>query len=1061
MEYSKIRNLIAGNTDEYNPLDIQKEIGDYIIRGYFDVYWIMDDNLTFVYVSNDFLGYDVSEIIGEKLNSFLPEEEKNIVYGFHQLRKEKNEPEQQLYLKRTQELKLYSKENSIVDIEVCSLPYFEEENNIKVTVGGARILNPSQKEKISLHDELYRYGELFNNLSTGIFKTTPKGKFIYANNILSDILGYNTGEELINANVNILDLYANPEDRKELLKNLEDSDQFEKFTAQFYDYNRMLRRIELTARAYKNTNNEIEFIEGLAYDISGHDVYMRNLERTKANLNVLIKSTRNAYLLIDSEFKIITWNPKARKIASVIWESDFETGMKITDIPAINDLNIEQSLENVLQGKDYHTQQELMIGNRTYYLDYSFQPVILEDGKTDAIVMGIEDNTNIKETQDRLHNTVIELQDIFENSLTSILVVDQNRVIRKVNSRTCELFGYRKDELIGYTADVIHCSEESYHGFRKFYDQVFQNGIIQNEEYSFCHKSGKEIILRFNGKTVQPKDESDTYKVIWNLQDITEINENRKIKDTIYKISQTLHKDDKLSDLLEEIRKHLSTIIKVDNFMIALYDESRDAFTLPLMADAHDRFTAYDASNTISKLVVKENQSYFLKSAQIQELINSGKIKVKGAMAKVWLGVPMRVKGEPIGLIAVQDYENENAYNEDDLSMLEFLSEQVSMAIANKKNEEQLKENVETKNKFFSIIAHDLKSPFNSLIGLSDLLHQDMVDNEEEKKEIYKSINETAKEGYSLLENLLFWTRSQLGKIDHNEEFFSLKDCISSIFTLLENNANLKNIELVNNADKDLKIWGDKNKIKTILRNLVSNSLKYSYSGTSIIIDAETKEHDIIISVQDFGIGLPEEMARNLFKMDDNNKRPGTNNEKGTGLGLLISREFVDHHNGHIWVESEKDKGSIFYVSLPLKKQKTEKYQGVESAEQTDSAEVKGADSQTVLVVEDVQVNFLLLQKMLQKMDFKVEQAVNGQEAVDYVENNKPALILMDINMPVLNGIEATSMIKERHPDIPIIIQTAYTSNENKTNSEKAGADGYLEKPISKDKLSQYLEKYL
>ncbi|MGM0612762.1 MAG: PAS domain S-box protein [Bacteroidota bacterium] len=1061
MESDKIKKIISRETQNVNQSEIQQEIAKYITRDYFEIYWILDTNLTFLYVSNDFLGYDKTEIIGKKLPDFLPQHEKDKVLELHLRRKEKQESGQTFCLEHIHEQKIYTKENQIVDIKVCSLPYLDENNKMQGIVGGCRKLDPKEKDDSQTQDELMRYKELFSNLRTGIFKTTAQGKFIYVNDQLAGILGYNSSDDLLKSDVNLLDLYVNPGHRKNLLKLLKNSDRFERFTTQFYDYERMIRRVELTVRAYKDDNGEIEFIEGLAYDISGQDIYMRKLERAKSNLDVLIQSTKNAYILFDSELKIITWNTKAKKIADVIWGAELKIGKSINDITPLKRLDIEETLKNVLAGKEYQTEQVVPKGKRKYYLNYSFQTVVLDGGKTDAIVMGVEDETNIKETQNRLQSTIKELQDIFENSLTAIMVVDENRVIRKVNSRACELFGYTRDEVINQTTEIIHCSKSSFREFGAFYDKVFQNEVLHNTEFTFCKKSGEKISLRFNGKTVMPTSESDSPKVIWNLQDITEINKSRKVKDTIYRISQTLHKDEKLSVLLEEIRNHLSSIIKVDNFMIALYDESRDAFTLPVMADAHDRFAAYDASGTISKLVVKENQSYFVKTEQIKELIDAGKIKVKGAMSKVWLGVPMRVKGEPIGLIVVQDYENENVYSQEDLFILEFLSEQVSMAIANKKNEEQLKENVETKNKFFSIIAHDLKSPFNSLIGLSDILYQEMVENEEERTEIYKNLNETAKEGYSLLENLLFWTRSQLGKVEHNEELFRLKYCISSVFTLLENNANLKNIQLVSHVDEDIKIWGDKNKIKTILRNLISNSLKYSYSGSKVVVDVEKNDHDVIISIQDFGIGMPEEMTDKLFKMGDNTKRPGTNNEKGTGLGLLISKEFVDHHNGHIWVESKKDEGSIFYVSLPLKKKKIEKYQGVRSAYESKTEKTESTHKKTILVVEDVHVNLLLLQKMLEKMNYNVDSAKNGQEAVDYVERNKPDLILMDINMPVLDGIQATELIKQKHPEIPIIIQTAYTSEENKTGSEEAGADGYLEKPISKEKLTQYLKTYL
>lgn len=733
-------------------------------------------------------------------------------------------------------------------------------------------------------------------------------------------------------------------------------------------------------------------------------------------------------------------------------------GFRHLETGSLNNLNFREQLYNLRDITDnlktgfFRTTQD---GRIIYANEYMAKALGYDSAEklTDS-----EKNINdIAANLQRRKDTIEELEGIFDNSLTGIMVMDENRIMKKVNHQICEIFGYRKEELIDQSSEKLHISHKAYIDFYHYYEQVIKHGTVKNAEGQFKHKNGQEIILRFNGKLLNTKHKTNNTFVIWNLQDITESVRNRLMQDTIYKISQTLHKDAKLSDLLEETRRHLSEILKVDNFMIALYDEARDAFTLPLMADSYDAFTSYDAAHTISRLVVKNNTSYFLKSSDIQKLIDKGEIKVKGTLAKVWIGVPMRVKEKPIGVIVVQDYDDESAFDEENLHMLEFLSEQISMAIIRKNNEEQLKENVETKNKFFSIIAHDLKSPFNSLIGLSSLLEQGILKDEEERMEIYRNLHDTSKEGYALLDNLLLWTRSQIGRVEHNETRFNLRKHVQTVFSLLENNANLKQINLENNVSEVIEVIGDQNKIQTIIRNLVSNAIKYSYPGSSVRVDAEFEKQDLIISVHDKGTGISEDIVNKLFSPGTDFKRQGTNKERGTGLGLLISREFVEQHNGRIWVESEKGEGSRFYFSIPFKKQKQKKYEGVEQRISNTAEKPKGH----VLVVEDVKVNYLLLKKLLQNMNLDVSHAEDGKQAVDFVEKQKPDLILMDINMPVMTGIEATQIIKQRYPDIPVVIQTAYTSEENKKASRDAGADDYLEKPIMKEKLEVCIQSFL
>ncbi|MBU8893561.1 MAG: hypothetical protein KOO66_12350 [Bacteroidales bacterium] len=237
-----------------------------------------------------------------------------------------------------------------------------------------------------------------------------------------------------------------------------------------------------------------------------------------------------------------------------------------------------------------------------------------------------------------------------------------------------------------------------------------------------------------------------------------------------------------------------------------------------------------------------------------------------------------------------------------------------------KKMEQALTESIQTKNKFFSIIAHDLKNPFNTLLGFSDLLLKNYKVYDEEKcGHIVKIINDSTKNTYSLLENLLTWSRSQSGKIKFSPEEIKIKTIINEVILLLQQSAKNKNIRLSDNSEANLTVYSDKNMLNTILRNLVSNAIKFTHQNGAIIISAcETKNQDFIeITVADTGVGISKEKTADLFRIEKSDATYDTDNERGTGLGLILCKEFVEKNGGRIWVESELNKGSKFVFTTP------------------------------------------------------------------------------------------------------------------------------------------------
>lgn len=234
------------------------------------------------------------------------------------------------------------------------------------------------------------------------------------------------------------------------------------------------------------------------------------------------------------------------------------------------------------------------------------------------------------------------------------------------------------------------------------------------------------------------------------------------------------------------------------------------------------------------------------------------------------------------------------------------------------KNRQELKLNIEAKDKFLSILGHDLKGPFNSLISFGQLL-ADTIDERDFKRatRLINLINESALLSYNLLENLLTWSRSLQGRIRILQTSFNIVEALSDTAGLLKASAISKNINIQIETNDPIIVYADYNMIKTVIRNLLANAIKYCNSGGSILLGYELAEGAVVTYIQDNGIGMPEYVSTELFGKQRPASRMGTRNEKGTGLGLLVCKEFVEANGGTIDVETEEGQGSRFYFSLP------------------------------------------------------------------------------------------------------------------------------------------------
>ena len=384
-----------------------------------------------------------------------------------------------------------------------------------------------------------------------------------------------------------------------------------------------------------------------------------------------------------------------------------------------------------------------------------------------------------------------------------------------------------------------------------------------------------------------------------------------------------------------------------------------------------------------------------------------------------------------------------------------------------------------TKTKFFSIIGHDLKNPFYAINGLSSMLKD--KNNEmpaEQRYEISSMIESASKNASSLLENILTWSRSQSASISMQMESINLSQIVRECFDLLQVNAEKKNIQLRLEMASDIVAHADKNAITTVIRNLINNSLKFTPDGGCITVNGYTTASVSYLSVSDTGVGMSEETIKKLFRIDENISTKGTSGEGGTGLGLIICKEFIDKNNGQIKAESRIGSGSTFTIILPAGNSGDVKVSGefayqklhIESAVQesfistkVDKIEEKemksflsglAKDDYTILVVDD---NDEIRANIRQALNpyFTIKEASNGEKGINMAVKMLPDLIISDVMMPGIDGFNLCEKLKTNivTSHIPIILLSARSAEKSKISGLQKGADDYITKPFSNNYL--------
>lgn len=663
-------------------------------------------------------------------------------------------------------------------------------------------------------------------------------------------------------------------------------------------------------------------------DISEKKQSVFQLEKERYYLQRLMDNIPDAIYFKDAEHRFT----KVSKYVHLKGIDDSRKAIGKTDFDFFTREHAQQAFDDeeriIRTGKPVinKIEKETFPNGEIAWVSTTKAPLFGTDGSVNGIVGISRDITEMKLSEEALLKSEERYRSLVEYTPDTIAVICENKIVFSNSAGLNLMKASRMEDIVD--KDIFGFVPLHYHSVTAgFIEQILKNKKpARANKVKLIPLSGEAIDVEITGIPT-PYNEKPAVQFI--IRDITDIKRQEKIRQTTLRILQASNNSQTTEELFQYIHQAIGNLMPVRNFYIALFDETSGLLSFPYWVDEEDeQMLPKKPGRGLTEYVLRSGKAMLLTEKDDIELRNKGEVDLVGSPAKIWLGIPLQIREKTIGVMAVQDYRNVKAYTENDRDTLELISFSVSRAIERKQAEEQilnylqqLKETNATKDRFFSFISHDLRGPFSSLLGFSEMMIEDFDElSREEMKKFLEIINATSKNLFNLLNNLLQFSRFQTGHIQFTPSKYHTAELISKNIDLLKGNALKKEISLINEATGDYLVFSDEEMISSAIQNLITNAIKFTQRNGMVKVNCKENENsrEVIISVSDTGLGMDKETIDKLFHKEVIHSTSGTEKEPGTGLGLILTREFIEKNGGRIWAESTPKKGSTFYFTLPL-----------------------------------------------------------------------------------------------------------------------------------------------
>ncbi len=681
----------------------------------------------------------------------------------------------------------------------------------------------------------------------------------------------------------------------------------------------------------------------------------------------------------------------------------------------------------------------------------------------------ITDISKHKEYENQINREKAFLEHLYNSTPTAIAITSSTGMISMVNREFTNLFGFTSEEAVNRNINDLVVPEELKEEALQIDMLASKNKREVRQTYRI-NKQGKRIHVSLIATTIIINDEVVAHLGIY--RDITAEKKNQLLQEVLYTISSAALKQFDIKEIYPIIVHELNKIWDTNNFFIALYDKTSETLSLPFFADEKDNFYEIPIKKTITGWVIKNNKSVLLKENDLRILDESGDIEMVGTPCKVWMGVPLKVEGNIIGVMCLQDYNDENKFFPEDLHILDFIANQIAIALQRRMMLDNLiiarqkaEDAAQSKQLFMSTMSHEIRTPLNEVIGITNLLLQGNP--REDQMDYIRTLKFSGNHLLILVNDVLDFNKMESGKIVFEQAQFNLSDFLDEIMRSYAYRSKAKELsfEIKKAGDLPVEVIGDPIRLNQILSNLLSNALKFTNQGGITVNIRELKrsgnQSSLEFTVTDTGIGIAPDKHSMIFESFTQATSETTRHFGGTGLGLAICKKLIELQGGTIAIKSEPGKGSAFSFILSF---------GVsEKSNQKAASEgpelFKGLEGKKILVAEDNKINFFVANKFLIGWGVKVTHVENGQLALEALEKEDFDLILMDLHMPVMDGIEATRIIRnsgdERVRNIPIVALTAAIMSESHDKIDDLNINDYVLKPFKPYDLFDRIRKHI
>ena len=636
---------------------------------------------------------------------------------------------------------------------------------------------------------------------------------------------------------------------------------------------------------------KVEYLQQKIAELEKENEQLKSLYDEKHRL--IYENISELVCLINPDGKCISASPSVKKLLG--YSVDELIGINPFDLihPEDMEKEITKKMGAIINGEQVFLRYRILTKNGEYKWFETIPKLVFNNGnEVEFIITSSRDISERMKTVEALfqsNRSLLQnekrLKAMLNNSLFGIATSDLLGNLTGVNPSFCKMTGYSEDELLSMN-----------------YKDFTNDNNVEYERHLLDLIKKREIDSYILEKQYSTKNRG----LVWvNIAISVFRDEKDRIDGFIGIISDI---DDKKKN--EENLRKLNTAVTQSPAAIVITDTRG---SIEYVNPEFTKITGYSYEEAIGNNPRILKSGYQTKEFYIElwNQISSGKVWHGELLNKCKNG---KLFWENAVIAPIKD-DKGNITNY--VAVKQNITERKEQEERLKKSEKHLRESNAAKDKFFSIIAHELRNPFNTLMTMSEFVvkNYNQLTPESILSEI-ESINYAANHSYKLLENLLEWSRVQLGSTTYNPEEYDISELAVNNIYLMKKTAEAKGILLINEVETGTYATFDYQMINTVIRNLISNAIKFSSRDDCITISSKTYKNRIVVAVSDTGIGISKENQKLLFQIDKNLSIKGTNNEKGTGLGLILSKDYVEKNGGEIWVESGPELGSTFYFSL-------------------------------------------------------------------------------------------------------------------------------------------------